>query len=157
IFFGSIVALMPTFEDLSRDDAGNSKFHCPTYIRDHITFGIVKGLDLQGGLRLVYTVEVEEALRDKRDKFGDEMRQELAGPYAYKIHEGDGLLKQSELKQLEEKVHIFTPESAVLRIKFKAPADVKYVDDRFEKKFGGELAHLKATEQGEVVFKLRAE
>ena len=31
-----------------------------------------------GGMRLVYTVEVEEAIRDKRDHFADEMRQELA-------------------------------------------------------------------------------
>lgn len=154
VFFGAVVALLPTFEDLSRDANGNPRFHAPTYVRENIDFGIVKGLDLQGGLRLVYTVEVEEALRDKRDKFADEMRQELAT--AYKIHEGDGLLKQPELKQLEEKVHIFTPESAVLRIKFKDPGDVKLVDERFQKKFAEELAQMKSGE-GEVSFRLRAE
>jgi preprotein translocase subunit SecD len=154
VFFGCIVALMPTFEDLSRDKQGHARFHCPSYVRDRITFGVVKGLDLQGGLRLVYTVEVEEALRDKRDKFADEMRQELAT--AYKIHTGEGLLKGNELKQLEDKVHIFTPESAVLRIKFKDPADLKLIDDRFQKKFAQELAQLKGGE-GEAVFKLRAE
>lgn len=154
VFFGSIVVLLPTFEDLSRDANGNARFHAPKYVRDNIDFGIVKGLDLQGGLRLVYTVEVEEALRDKRDKFADEMRQELAT--AYKIHEGEGLLKQPELKQLDEKVHIFTPESAVLRIKFKDPADVKLIDERFQKKFTQELAQMRGGE-GEVVFKLRAE
>lgn len=155
VFFGSTVALLPTFEDLSRDANGQARFHCPSYVRDHITFGVVKGLDLQGGLRLVYTVEVEEALRDKRDKFADEMRQELAT--AYKIHTGEGLLKQPELKQLEEKVHIFTPESAVLKIKFKDPADVKIIDERFQKKFAQELAQMRSSEPGEVVFKLRAE
>ncbi len=154
VFFGAIVILLPTFEDLSRDASGNARFHAPRYVRDNIDFGIVKGLDLQGGLRLVYTVEVEEALRDKRDKFADEMRQELAT--AYKIHEGEGLLKQPEMKLLEEKVHIYTPESAVLRIKFKDPADVKMVDERFQKKFAQELAQVKGGE-GEVVFKLRAE
>lgn len=154
VFFGSIVVLLPTFEDLSRDANGNARFHAPRYVRDNIDFGIVKGLDLQGGLRLVYTVEVEEALRDKRDKFADEMRQELAT--AYKLHEGEGLLKQAELKQLDEKVHIYTPESAVLRVKFKDPADVKLIDERFQKKFAQELAQTKGDE-GEVVFKLRAE
>ena len=154
IFFGSIVALLPTFEDLSRTKDGVARFHCPDYVRDNITFGVVKGLDLQGGLRLVYTVEVEEALRDKRDKFADEMRQELAT--GYQIHTGEGLLKQPELKLLDEKVHIYTPESAVLRIKFKDPADVKMIDDRFQKKFAQELAQMKSGE-GEVVFKLRAE
>lgn len=153
-FFGTIFVLLPTFEDLSHDANGNPRFHAPRYVRDNITFGIVKGLDLQGGLRLVYTVEVEEALRDKRDKFADEMRQELAT--GYQIHAGEGLLKQPELKQLEEKVHIYTPESAVLRVKFKDPADVKMIDDRFHKKFAQELAQMKSGE-GEVVFKLRAE
>ncbi|HVJ91501.1 MAG TPA: hypothetical protein VM580_16975, partial [Labilithrix sp.] len=154
VFVGSIVVLLPTFEDLSRTKDGKVLFHTPAYVRDNITFGVVKGLDLQGGLRLVYTVEVEEALRDKRDKFADEMRQELAT--AYNIHTGEGLLKQPELKQLEEKVHIYTPESAVLRVKFKDPADVKMIDERFQKKFGQELAQVKG-DAGEVVFKLRAE
>lgn len=149
VFFGCIVSLLPTFEELSQ-----GKFKAPTYVKERINFGIVKGLDLQGGLRLVYTVEVEEALRDKRDKFADEMRKELATEL--KIHTGDGLLKREELAKLEEKVHIFTPETAVLKVKFKDPADVKLVDERFQKKFGGELAQVKGGE-GEIVFKIRAE
>jgi preprotein translocase subunit SecD len=155
VFGGSVVALLPTFEDLSHDKNGHARFHCPTYVRDRITFGVVKGLDLQGGLRLVYTVEVEEALRDKRDKFADDMRQDLAT--SYKIHTGDGLLKQNELKQLDEKVHIFTPESALLRIKFTDPADIKMVDERFKQKFAKELAEVRTSAPGEVMFKLRAE
>ena len=155
VFFGSIVVLLPTFDDLSRAKDGTSRFHCPTYVRDRITFGVVKGLDLQGGLRLVYTVEVEEALRDKRDKFADDMRLDLAT--AYKIHTGEGLLKTPEMKLLEEKVHIFTPESAVLRITFKDPADTKMIDERFQQKFAKELAVIKASKPGESAFKLRAE
>ncbi len=155
VLAGSIIALLPTFEDLSRDKEGHARFHCPTYVKDRITFGVVKGLDLQGGLRLVYTVEVEEALRDKRDKFADDMRQDLAT--SYKIHTGDGLLKQNELKQLDEKVHIFTPESALLRIKFTDVADLKMVDERFKQKFAKELAEVRTSAPGEVMFKLRAE
>ena len=29
VFFGSIVVLLPTFEDLSRDANGNARFHAP--------------------------------------------------------------------------------------------------------------------------------
>lgn len=151
VFFGSLVSLWPTFEELS-----HGKIKCPKYVKENITFGIVKGLDLQGGLRLVYTVEVEEAIRDKRDKFADEMRQELA--LAYKIHTGEGLLKRDEMTKLEEKVHVSAPpgESAVLKVKFKDPNDVKMIDDRFTKKFGQELAQVKGAAD-EVVFKIRAE
>lgn len=149
VFFGSLIALWPTFEGLS-----HGRIKCPTYVKDRIDFGIVKGLDLQGGLRLVYTVEVEEAIRDKRDKFADDMRQELA--VAYGIHSGEGLLKRDELTKLEEKVHISAPESAVLRVKFSDPGDTKYIDERFLKKFGAELAQSKG-DAGEVVFKIRSE
>ena len=150
VFLGSLIVLWPTFEGMS-----DGKIKCPTYVKDRITFGIVKGLDLQGGLRLVYTVEVEEAIRDKRDKFADEMRHELA--VAYKIKEGEGLLKREDLQKLEEKVHVSGPETAVLKIKFKDPADVKYVDDRFKKKFGGELSQVASSGPGEVTFKIRQE
>jgi preprotein translocase subunit SecD len=149
VFLGSLVVLWPTFEGMS-----DGKIKCPAYVKDRISFGIVKGLDLQGGLRLVYTVEVEEAIRDKRDKFADEMRHELA--VAYKIKEGEGLLKREDLQKLEEKVHVSGPETAVLKIKFKDPADTKMVDDRFKKKFGGELSQV-AGDAGEVVFKIRQE
>jgi preprotein translocase subunit SecD len=149
VFLGSLVVLWPTFEGMSE-----GRIKCPAYVKDRITFGIVKGLDLQGGLRLVYTVEVEEAIRDKRDKFADEMRHELA--VVYKIKEGEGLLKREDLQKLEEKVHVSGPETAVLKIKFKDPADVKLVDDRFKKKFGGELSQVSGG-TGEVVFKIRQE
>src|SRR5690242_2762349 len=49
VFFGSLVSLWPTFEELSR-----GRIHAPAYVKERINFGIVKGLDLQGGLRLVY-------------------------------------------------------------------------------------------------------
>ncbi len=150
VFLGSLIVLWPTFEGMS-----DGRIKCPTYVKDRITFGIVKGLDLQGGLRLVYTVEVEEAIRDKRDKFADEMRHELA--IAFKIKEGDGLLKREDLQKLEQKVHVSGPETAVLKIKFKDPADVKYVDDRFKKKFGGELSQTASSAPDEVTFKIRQE
>jgi len=149
VFFGSLIVLWPTFEGMS-----DGRIKCPAYVKDRITFGIVKGLDLQGGLRLVYTVEVEEAIRDKRDKFADEMRHELAN--AYNFHQGDGLLKREELTKLEEKVHISMPETAILKVVFKDPADTKLIDDRFKKKFGGELSQLLGA-TGEVVFKIRQE
>ena len=149
IFLGSIVVLLPTFEGMS-----NGKIKCPAYVRDHITFGVQKGLDLQGGMRLVYTVEVEEAIRDKRDKFADDMRHELA--VAFKFHTGEGLLKRDEITKLDEKVHIYTPETALLRVKFTDPKDTALIDDRFTKKFGTELSQVKGA-PGEVVFKIRAE
>jgi len=149
-FFAANIALWPTYNALS-----NGKIPVPAYVKDRIKFGIVKGLDLQGGMRLVYTVEVDEAIRDKRDHFADEMRHELA--VAYNIHSGDGVLKQDEHRKLDEKVHISTPESAVLKVKFKDAADVAKIDERFQKKFAQELAQTKGATPDEVVFKIRTD
>src|SRR4051812_3012305 len=42
VFFGSLIALWPTFEGLSK-----GRIKAPQYVKDRIEFGIVKGLDLQ--------------------------------------------------------------------------------------------------------------
>ena len=79
---GAFLCVWPTLESVSE-----GKIHCPTYVRDNIPFKIVAGLDLRGGLRLVYTVDVEEAIKDKRDRYYDEMRQMLATELG--LHTGD--------------------------------------------------------------------
>ncbi len=149
-FVAASVVLWPTVERMS---GGRAK--CPSYIKNNITFGIVQGLDLQGGMRLVYTVEVEEAIRDKRDRFADEMRQELAT--SFKFHSGDAVLSREEAQKLEEKVHISLPDSANIRVKFKDPADLGKLDDRFNKKFGTELTQQRSPTPGELTFKIRSE
>ena len=74
-----------------------------------MSFAIVPGLDLRGGLRLVYTVEVEEAIRDKRDHIADEMKQDLA--VAFQLHSGEGMLKHEEQSKLDEKVNSRSPRA----------------------------------------------
>src|SRR5262249_32595433 len=122
--------------------------HAPAYLKDRITFGIAPGLDLSGGLRLVYTVEVEDAIRDKRDHFADEMRQELATTMGF--HSGEGRVTREELSKLEEKVHVAEPEAALIRLKFHDKADKSKLDDRFNKKFLSELGMTQGPGDDEV-------
>ena len=150
VFFGSIIALWPTFHNMS-----GGKVPLPEYLRDRIDFAIAPGLDLSGGTRLVYTVEVDEAIRDKRDHFADEMRQELATSFGF--HSGEGRVTREELAKLEDKVRVGEPETALIRLKFKDKADKAKVDDRFAKKFVGELGEAQGPEDDEITFKIRAE
>jgi len=149
-FLGAGIILWPTL-----DGASDGKIRCPAYVRERIDFGIAPGLDLRGGMRLVYTVEVEEAIRDKRDHFADEMRQELTTIFAF--HSGDGSVTRDELSKLESKVHVSTPESAIIRLKFKDPADVTKIDERYQKKFASELSQTRGPGPDEVTFKIRTE
>ncbi len=172
VFLGAVVALWPTVDGIlpmanSSVTEGplkplalaaraiGSRLHCPGYIRDRITFAIAPGLDLSGGLRLVYTVEVEEAIRDKRDHFADDMRQELATVFA--LHSGEGRVTRDELAKLESTVHVSQPEAAIIRMKFKDPSDKSKIDDRFTRKFLGELAESQGPGDDEITFKIRGD
>ena len=149
-FLTALLVMWPTL-----DSASDGKIHCPAYVRDRMSFAIAPGLDLRGGMRLVYTVEVEEAIRDKRDHFADEMRQALGTLYG--LHSGDGPLTRDEAAKLEAKVHVGMPESALIRLQFSDKADVAKVDERFTKKFLGELGQQRGPAENEVTFKIRAE
>lgn len=152
-FFVAFISLWPTLHGVS-----HGKIPCPVYVQDRIHFGIVKGLDLQGGARFVYTVEVEDAIRDKRDHFADEIRHDLA--VAYQFHTGDGILTRETQEKLKGKVVISTPQSdsAVLKLKFTEPGDLKAkIDDRFQQKFLRELAQHASPTPNEVVFKIKGE
>jgi preprotein translocase subunit SecD len=150
VFAGAIVALWPTFHGIS-----GGKIPLPDYLRDRIGFAIAPGLDLRGGMRLVYTVEVDEAIRDKRDHFAEEMRQELATGFGF--HTGEGRVTRDELGKLDERVRVTQPETALIRLKFKDKADKSKVDDRFAKKFLGELTQTQGPGDDEITFKIRSD
>jgi preprotein translocase subunit SecD len=150
VFAAAGVALWPTVHNMS-----GGKVPVPRYLADRIDFAIAPGLDLRGGMRLVYTVEVDEAIRDKRDHYADDMRQELAT--AFGLHSGEGRVTRDELNKLDDKVHVAQPETALIRLKFKDPADKSKVDDRFTKSFLGELSEAQGPANDEITFKIRAE
>ena len=47
------------------------------FLTSNVPRRMVRGLDLAGGLRLVYAVDVSEAIRDKRDRYYDDLRSKL--------------------------------------------------------------------------------
>jgi len=151
IGLGAALCVWPTLAAMS-----GGKVHCPAYIRDNIPFRIVAGLDLRGGLRLVYTVDVEEAIKDKRDRYFDEMREQLA--IAYGFHQGDKPPTREELARLTDKVRLEKPRDkvAVINVSFLDPNDDNKIDDNFLKKFVGEMA-LQRPQKGVVGFKIRPE
>ncbi len=151
-FVGAFISLWPTLEAFT-----DGKLKCPAYVKERVTFAISPGLDLRGGLRLVYTVEVEEAIRDKRDRYADDMRQELATVYAF--HSGSGVLKREDTIKLAEKVRVAAPaaEPNVIRVKFNEAADVVKIDDRFSKKFANELSQTRGPGADEVSFRIKSD
>src|SRR3569832_2035830 len=85
----SVVVLIPSLADWSR-----SSDRLPEWFKKTFTRKIALGLDLQGGLHLVYEVQVDKAVSDKADRLAAQIEEKLAKDKKVKgakvIREGDG-------------------------------------------------------------------
>jgi len=148
---GAFVSVWPTLDGMS-----GGKFPAPQYIKDNVPFRIVAGLDLRGGMRLVYTVDVDEAIKDKRDRYYDEMRQQLAVEYG--LHEGDKAPTREVLAELEKKVRVEKPRDRAntIVVSFANQEDVAKLDETFLQRFG-EMAQQRTSDPKVVRFRIRSE
>ena len=156
--FGLVVSLaLLGFLSLwpSLNEITSNRLPCPQFIKDRVEFRLVAGLDLRGGLRLVYTVDVDEAIKDKRARYYEDMQAVLAK--SYDLHQGDDRPSEEVLQKLREKVTFEAPRKPAntIIIKFKNPADAEAkIDTRFRDQFRGDLGDPKI-EGGTVTYQIR--
>lgn len=129
---------------------------CPAFIKERVTFRLIAGLDLRGGLRLVYTVDVEEAIKDKRDHYYEDIRRELAKLLG--LHQGDEVPSEQVYQKLREKVDLEAPRSPsdVIRLRLKEGTDPGKIDDRFLSQFRAELGYTRTSDQRGYEFQIRS-
>ncbi|MGZ3450233.1 MAG: protein translocase subunit SecD [Polyangiales bacterium] len=145
---GAFVAVWPSLESMVGLKA-------PPWVKNHVTARINRGLDLRGGLRLVYTVQVDEAIRDKRDRYADELRQKVA--VALGIHKGDNPLSTEEQKQLGDHLTVERVEYNKILLKFKVQGEVSKVNDEMVGSLSQELILYRPGDPAVVGFKVRTE
>jgi preprotein translocase subunit SecD len=110
----AVIALIPSAASIvGKDDA------LPGWMKKHLKNKIQLGLDLQGGLHLVYEVQVDKAVSDKADR--------LAGDLEEKLH------KDKKVKSGDVRAERFGKDEIVLQ--FKNPAEVSKVDRNFLKEY----------------------
>ncbi len=150
VFTVGVLVLWPSVHSMS-----GGKVPCPRYIQDHNEFRLVAGLDLRGGLRLVYTVDVEEAIKDKRDRYYEQMRTELAKNFG--LHSGDEIPSEESLQKLRDKVTLEAPHASpnAINLVIKDAADVGKVDERFLAQFRGDLAYSQSADKKTWNFRVR--
>ncbi|MCC6644364.1 MAG: protein translocase subunit SecD [Polyangiaceae bacterium] len=151
IALGAFLCLWPTLDEMSQ-----GKIKCPQYLKERVEFRLVAGLDLRGGLRLVYTVDVEEAIKDKRDKYFDQIRSELATAYGFKAESKNA--SREDFEKVAEKVTVDKVKGSVttITLKFKDAADVAKLDtDRFRQM--AELVRQPGADASSSIFKIRTE
>jgi len=124
-------------------------------VKQNVKARINRGLDLRGGMRLVYTVQVDEAIRDKRDRFADELRAKVGT--ALGLHKGDAPLTNEEQKAISEKLTIERIEHNKILLKFKDAGDVAKVNDELLGAMKEELILYRPGDPLVVGFKVRTE
>jgi preprotein translocase subunit SecD len=145
-------ALWPTVHAMS-----GGRVPCPAYVKEHVAFRLVAGLDLRGGMRLVYTVDVEEAVKDKRDHYYEDMRLELTRVLGF--HQGDERPSEEIYKKLRDKVTLEAPRrpASEIRLELKPDVDPTKVDQRFLERFQSELSYKRTPDGRRYEFRIRSE
>lgn len=136
--------------------ASGGRVPCPAFVMGHVSNRLVAGLDLRGGLRLVYTVDVDEAIKDKRDHYYEDMRRELARVFG--LHEGDEAPSEDVYKKLREKVDLEAPRrpANTIRLALKPGVDPGKIDERFLERFRGDLGFSLSKDRRSYEFRIRA-
>ncbi len=141
ITFIALLALWPTVDGMTQGRA-----MCPKWIEDRVEARLVAGLDLRGGLRLVYTVDVGEAVKDKRNSYYEDMRRELAKLYA--DHSGEEAPTEAVLATLLERVELNAPASRpdTIELTIKEGQDPAKIDARFRNLFKPDVETRKVSD-----------
>ncbi len=126
-------------------------------VEQRIAFRLVSGLDLRGGMRLGYTVDGDEAIKDKRDRYFEDMRVELSKVFG--LHSGTERPSEEVYVKLRELVDIEAPRrpANILRVTVKPAADPSKIDSRFLQTFSGDLSMTRSADQRTLVFSMKSE
>lgn len=144
------LSLWPTLSTMS-----GGKLPIPAYIAERVDFKLVAGLDLRGGMRLVYTVDVGEAIRDRRDRRYEDMRFELAK--IFELHDGDDRPTEEVYQKLRELVEL-TPsktEFSAIALKVKEGTDPAKIDSTFLNTFATDLTFSRSQDLREYDFHMK--
>jgi preprotein translocase subunit SecD len=146
----AFIGIWPSLENMTE-----GKFPCPEYVKERVGFRLVAGLDLRGGLRLVYTVDVDEAIKDKRDRYYEDMQVELAKVFG--LHSGDERPGEDVYEKLRQKISIEAPRDRVnqINLQVKDAADAGKVDARFLDLFRGDLAFSRTEDKQSFTFRIK--
>ena len=144
------VSFWPSLESMT-----NGLIPCPAYVKERVKFRLVAGLDLRGGLRLVYNVDVNEALKDRRDRHYEDMQVALAK--LFELHSGDERPGEEVYAKLREKVSLEKPASdpRALTLSVKDAADQGKIDTPFLQQFASELTYSQSSDGRTYTFRLR--
>jgi preprotein translocase subunit SecD len=106
----------------------------PAWLKARVDNRIAPGLDIQGGLRLTYEVEVDDAIRERRDRLADDLLDRLGVEFG--IFKAEDMPTREQLDKVRERVKVEKVGDREMRATFKNPADSKKLTLELVRRFG---------------------
>ncbi|MBL8604351.1 MAG: protein translocase subunit SecD [Myxococcales bacterium] len=98
------------------------------WAESHIPFRLHEGLDIRGGARLSYDVQIGQAIAERRNRAMDSVREQLARDFG--IHHGESRLSPDEITRLAERVTLSaSPTPREFAVRFRNAGDSARVSD----------------------------
>jgi preprotein translocase subunit SecD len=106
----------------------------PSWVTSSFTSRIALGLDIQGGLRLMYEVEVEQAVEDRRDLRAQQVVERLC--QQFEVCSEDEPATTEQLEETRERVRVQTVGQDGFRLTFTDASDLASLDRDLVNSFG---------------------
>lgn len=121
---GSFIILWPSIPKLSTP-----------WVTAHIPFRLNEGLDIRGGARLSYDVQIGQAIAERRDREMNDLREQLARDFG--IHHGEGRLSPDEITRLAQRVTVTAgPSNREFSVRFRSASDAGRLDSAMARRLG---------------------
>jgi len=123
----------------------------PQWVKNAFEGRISPGLDIKGGLRLMYEVEVDEAIRDRRDRLAARMLGML-GERLGLIEEGEsGTASREQIDEVRERVRVQRVGERRIRAIFEDASDAEKLDRDWLEDWFPDLRIVETTDDGTTV------
>ncbi len=106
----------------------------PAWLKAKFSSRIAPGLDIQGGLRLTYEVEVDEAVRERRDRLADDILDRLGVEFG--IFKTEDMPTREQLDQVRARAKVQLVGDREIKVTFPKPEDSKKLTLELIRKFG---------------------
>ena len=127
---GAVFAFWPSLQT----EASEEWYEPPTWVTDTFHNRIAMGLDIQGGLRMMYEVEVDQAVEDRRDLRATQVLERLC--QSLSVCTEDERATNEQLEETRQRVHIRSVERSGFTVTFTTPTEVSNIDSDFIASFG---------------------
>ncbi len=100
----------------------------PEFVKEYFPNRIAPGLDIRGGLRLMYEVEVDEYIRDRRDRYSEQMVRELGVRIGVIEEDEIDSATREQLREIQDRVTVQRVGGRGIRLTFGTDGDRERFD-----------------------------